>query len=180
MRHFAASAALILSAAPAIAQEAAGDTVAAVLSHFEAGILCAQEVIGTSPAPDTVAGITNIIENDPPFVSNGRQVPAVLGVGFGVKAQSAGIDYPEVTMVLTHPPMGPEGMTRQSYTTSIGTADTSISFYQLEYDYELVIGHWTFTAMAAGKVLYSAGFDVVDPRQVPELGGLCGYEHLLS
>ncbi len=174
-----ASLALCLLAAPASAQEA-GDSIASVLSQFEAGILCAQEVIGTSPAPDTVAGITNIIDSDPPFVSNGRQVPAVLGVGFGVKAQSAGIDYPEVTMVLTHPPMGPEGMTRQSYTTAIGTAVTGISFYQLEYDYELVVGHWTFTAMAEGKVLYSAGFDVVPPEQVPELAGVCGYEDLLS
>lgn len=174
--------ALLLALVPlaAAAEPPEADLRAPEIALFEAGILCAPEAVGTEPAPDTVAGFTNVIEGDPGFVSHGRLVPAVIGVGFGVRAQSKAADFPAVTMVVTHPPMGPEGVTRQSYGSAIGSADTSLSYYHLEYDYELVIGRWTFTALDGDRVLYAAVFDVVPPAEVPELASICGYEDLIS
>lgn len=169
--------AFCLTASAAVADLAASSDIASL----EAGIVCAPEPIGATPAPGTVAGTTHVIETEPDFVSTTRRVPAVLGVGFGVKSRSAapdGID--DITMVVTHPAMGDADTTQQNFVTRISGADLSLTFYQFDYAYELVLGTWQFTAMSDGKALYSVTFEVVDPRQLPELAGVCGYLELLS
>jgi hypothetical protein len=165
----------------ALAAQATGDVVSSKIATYEAGVICAPEIIGYNEAPDTVAGVTNIIESEPPFVSTGRRVPAVQGIGFGIKSQSQDpFGLSDVQMVVTHPPMGPEGITRQSYPTTISGADTSLTFYQFDFDYELVTGPWTFEAMYQGQSLYRVTFDVVAPQAMPELAKVCGFEDLLS
>lgn len=147
----------------------------------EAGIVCPPEPIGTEPAPNTLAGTTYVIADDPAFVSHGRQVPAVLGVGFGVKSRPTdGTDYLTVTIVLTHPKMGDAGVTVQSYDTQISSIGPSLAFFQFDHPYELVKGRWTFTAKSENAVLYSIDFEVVDPAQVPNLADICRYSDLLS
>lgn len=156
------------------------DQLSPLLSSFKAGVFCAPKVISTTPAPDTVAGVTNIIEDVPPFVSAGRNVPAVLGMGFGVLAGSKQLLLLDVLVVVTHPPMGEAGVTRQSYYTDITNIGQSMTLYQFDYDYELVEGPWTITATQGDEILFRAGFTVVPPAIVPELAGVCGYEDLLS
>lgn len=169
--------ALGLSQAPALAEVMSSSQIISV----EAGVICPPEPVGTVPAPGTLAGVTHIIAQEPEFVATGQQVPAVLGVGFGVKAQAANADGIEpVNMVLTHPAMGRDGVTSQNFMTRISGRDPSLTFYQFDYPYELVTGIWQFTAMAGETVLYSVSFDVVDPRQVPKLADVCGYRDLLS
>jgi len=34
--------------------------------------------------------------------------------------------------------------------------------------------------MSGDTILYSVNFEVVDPRQIPELADVCGYQDLLS
>ncbi|MEJ6404366.1 DUF3859 domain-containing protein [Yoonia sp. 2307UL14-13] len=151
------------------------------IASIETGIICPPEPVGTRPAPGTVAGTTNVIGDEPPFVSNSHRVPAVLGIGFGAKSLSEsafGLD--NVTMVVTHPPMGDGAVESQNFLTSISGADPSLTFYQFDYDYELLIGTWRMTAMHKGEVLYTTSFEVVPPSQVPELASVCGYEALLS
>ena len=166
-----------LSMAPALADRTSWPQIASL----EAGIICPPEPVGSAPAPGTLAGVTHIIAQEPTFVSKGRLVPAVLGVGFGVKAQAettGGIE--PVNMVLTHPAMGRDQVTSQNFTTRISGSDPSFTFYQFDYGYELVTGTWQFTAMSGDTVLYTVSFDVVDPRQVPGLADVCGYRDLLS
>jgi len=94
---------LLLLTTPVMAQDKTGPAIAAL----ETGVICPPESTGTRPAPDTVAGVTNVITDEPPFVSTVNRVPAVMGIGFGAKAMSQsafGID--NVTMTITHPPMG--------------------------------------------------------------------------
>ena len=155
----------------------AGDEIV----HFETGVICAPETVGTAPAPGTVAGTTNIIATDPPFVSTGNRVPAVLGIGFGVKAKvgdPAGID--EVLVTITHPPMGRDGAEVQTFASRISGIDPSLTFYQFDYTYELVTGPWTIRAEKDGRVIYKAAFQVLPPQMVPELAAICGFEDLLS
>lgn len=169
--------ALLLLATPLAAQDKSGLAIATL----ETGVICPPESTGTRPAPDTVAGVTNVVAEEPPFVSTVNKVPAVMGIGFGAKAMSEtvfGID--NVTMTITHPPMGPEQATQQSFLTSISGTDTSITFYQFDYDYELLPGEWTMTATSGGDVLYTTSFQVVPPQQVPELAAICNFESLLS
>ena len=151
------------------------------IASFEAGVICPPESVGTNPAPGTLAGETHIIDVDPPFVSTTRRVPAVMGIGFGVKAlaaDQAGLD--DVIMVVTHPPMGDGQVQTQSYVTRISGASPSLTFYQFDFAYELVTGVWQMAAMKDGKVLYRTSFEIVPPRMMPELASVCGFESLLS
>lgn len=151
------------------------------IASLEAGIVCAPEPVGSLPAPGTVAGTTHVIDTEPQFVSTAQRVPAVLGVGFGVKSRSTALDGIDgVTMVVTHPAMGDENVTAQNFETRISGDTPSLTFYQFDFAYELVLGTWQFTAMSGKDTLYSVAFEVVDPRQVPELVGVCGYLELLS
>lgn len=157
------------------------DAISAAIVSLETGVICAPETIGTSPAPDTVAGVTNVIEDEPEFVSTLNRVPAVIGVGFGAKAQSADpFGLAGVTITVRHPAMGPQKVTVQSYDSFISGADNSLTFYQFDFDYELLVGRWTIEARQDGNLLYRSRFDVVPPEQIPELAGVCGFLELLS
>lgn len=168
---------LLLLASPLSAQDKTGPAI----TRLETGVICPPESTGTRPAPGTVAGVTNVIADEPPFVSLVNKVPAVMGIGFGAKAMSEsafGID--NVTMTITHPPMGPEKATSQSFQTSISGTDTSITFYQFDYEYELLPGTWTMQASDGDEVLYTTSFEVVPPQNVPELAAICNFQELLS
>ena len=173
---------LCLSAVGAAADGSTSSvSVNPAIISLEAGIVCPPETVGSTPAPGTIAGTTHIIEVEPPFVSNARQVPAVLGIGFGVKSQTSvagGLN--DVTMYVTHPAMGDTQTEVQSFTSRISDLDPSLTFYQFDYAYELLEGPWTMTAIREGETLFSVGFDVVAPEAVPELARACGYLDLLS
>lgn len=182
LSYIVCAATLCVSAAFAFADATISSVpVSPDISVIEAGIICPPETVGSSPAPDTIAGTTHIIDEEPPFVSTTRVVPAVLDIGFGVKAQTpieGGIN--QITMVVTHPAMGDTGAESQSFLTRISDVEPSLTFYQFDYSYELLPGPWTMTAMRDDEVLYQVDFEVVPPDVVPELAGACGYEDLLS
>ncbi len=171
---------LALAALPLPVAAQGADEVGGGIAAFEAGIICAPEVTGTLPAPDTVAGVTNIVDGPVEFVSRGRNVPAVLGMGFGARAQAKSKDLYAVTVVVTHPPMGAQSQTRQSYQTVVRADQKSVTLYQFDFDYELVPGPWVIEAYDGDVLLYRANFNVVVPSLVPELASICGYENLLS
>ena len=165
----------------AAAHAAPVERISPAIAELQSGVICPPPTVAKQDAPDTVAGSMNLIDENPPFISNNHAVPAVVGIGFGVKARAedlAGI--PDVTMTVTHPPMGPDGTTQQSFPTRIRGGDLSLIFYQFDYRYELLPGEWTMTASAGGEVLYVARFIVVPPQLAPELARICGYEDLLS
>lgn len=159
-----------------------GDVITPMIDFFEAGVLCAQDSGVSREAPDTVAGTTHVIEDAPPFVSDGRLVPAVIGIGFGVRSSVVsplGLDG--VTMTVTHPPFSGSGATEQSFVTVVGgQGDPGITFYQFDYGYELALGDWTMIARLGDDVLYEVTFTVVPPSALPDLAGVCGYLDLLS
>ena len=157
------------------------DMRGALIDVHHAGIICAPPTSGIAPAPDTVAGTTHLIDVEPAFISLNRRVPAVLGIAFGVKAQSSvigGLD--DVTMTVTHPAMGTFGATSQSYQTAISGTYPSLTFYQFDFDYELLTGIWQMQASRGSQILYRTTFEVVPPAQVLELASVCGFEELLS
>lgn len=163
------------------AHAAPADMTSPLIGSLETGVICPPPTVGETAAPDTVAGVTHLVAEDPPFVSMSRRVPAVIGIGFGAKSLTADLlGLSEVTMTVTHPPMGKDGITQQSFLTRIDGTSPSLTFYQFDYAYELVQGRWQMEAMKDGKVLYRASFDVVAPQQAPELAQVCGFEELLS
>lgn len=159
---------------------ATAETVSDFVAGFESGVICPPPTTGERSAPGTVAGVTHVIEDNPPFVSVQNRVPAVKGIGFGVKASVVFAEGLPVTMVLTHPPMGAEGVTSQEFTSHLSGDTRSITFYQFDYAYELLVGRWTMQALSGDTVIYATEFDVLPPEEVPELAGICGFENLLS
>lgn len=172
---------LIALPALALAQAPLPDVTSAKMASVEAGVICAPETTGELEAPGTVAGTTHLIAEEPPFIAVTRRVPAVLGVGFGIKSRTvdlAGLDG--VTMTVTHPPMGDGAVTRQTFQTVIRGTDPSLTFYQFDFGYELLPGIWQMQASVGEEVLYRATFEVLPAAMVPELATACGFEDLLS
>ena len=58
---------LSLAACPLAGVAQSIDQISPRLSSFRVGVFCAPDVIDTTPAPDTVAGVTNVIEDVPEF-----------------------------------------------------------------------------------------------------------------
>ncbi len=129
------------------------------------------------PAPDTLAGFINTVDPDVNFVSPSREIPAIVGLRFGVRTMARVRPRPGVTITITHPPMEPEGTTHQSYVITMPVW-TRIDGYLFEYERDLVPGDWTISAADGDVTLFTAHFTVVDPAELPELTGLC--QELLS
>ena len=181
MKHIALIAALSLPAVAAAQTGPQPDTISPVMHSVDAGVICAPTPTGEMDAPGTVAGTTHLIGEEPPFVSAARRVPAVLGIGFGIKSQSVDTNgISDVVMMITHPPMGDAGAQSQTFTSSISGLDPSLTFYQFDFEYELLPGIWQIQASKDGKVLYRTTFEVLPPELVPELASVCGFEELLS
>lgn len=160
-----------------------GDPKSPDIEFFEAGVICAQDTGVSRPAPDTVAGTTHVIDEARPFVSsNHRTVPAVIGIGFGVRASPVFANGVwDVVMSVTHPAFAGGGATQQSFLTSLGPQGApGVTFYQFDYPYELALGDWTMNASVGDTIYYRATFTVVAPQSVPSLAGACGYLDLLS
>lgn len=153
---------------------AEGDVVGRALGSFEAGIFCAPPTIGTRPSPETVAGTTHVVDVTPEILSNTRLVPAEIGFAFGVLARAKSADLWGLTMIVTHPPMGPDGTTEQRFDTFVGTDAPSATYYQFDHESELLPGRWTLEARDGDSVVYRASFTVVPPHEVPGLAGACG------
>ncbi len=174
--------AFLLTCALCVSAAAAqpADTLDARITGFETGVVCNPVVVDLAPAPDTVSGSVNVVTDLPGFTADSRRVPAVIGISFGAVIGPNLADFPYVEMVVTHPPMGPNGVTEQRYPTSFLSGDRSPAIYMLEREDELVIGTWTFEARAEGAVLFRSTFEVVPPQALPELARICDYENLLS
>ena len=160
----------------------AKDFTSPLIGFLEAGVVCAQDTGVVREAPDTVAGTTHVVDEIPPFVSTGRRVPAVIGIGFGVQSGLVGdLGQDGVLITVTQPPFAGSGATQQSFVSRVGSETVpSITFYQFDFGYELALGDWTMTASVGAATLYEVSFTVVPPAEMPELAGICGFTDLLG
>lgn len=166
---------LCLALLPApLRAEMAADVVSPDLSLMEAGMTCRPQVTGTVTAPGTMKGSIAVVRDPMAFVATGRQVPAVLGLGFGVRARLADPGQRrEVTIVVTHPPMAPGGVTRESWTATLTGLTSLLNSYRFETEAELVPGDWTISAEAGGKVLFRVPYTVLPADRLPGLAQVC-------
>ena len=144
--------ALALLAAPATAQ----------VQLLEAGIVCPRIVTGELvEAPDTEVGAIRQISGGIVFDLNARTVPTMsnlsFGIRFGLKPGAAGRD---ATVVVTHPPMGERGVTRQSWVTDLIPGEDNVNVFTFEFDYEKVPGDWTFGVEIEGQPVITVPFEV--------------------
>ncbi|BBU54029.1 MULTISPECIES: DUF3859 domain-containing protein [Mameliella] len=168
-----------LVGAPALADVGAFVEPPLTLEAF--GVICEVELQGTRPAPDTLSGLLNLVDQDRPIDVETVQVPAEMGLSFGIRASlTAGSSVPEVTIVVTHPPMGPEGRTVERWVTPMNFGDVSLNLFTFERDYELVEGPWMFQVERDGKVLLQQPFEVTAPGTIPAVQQACFAAEVVS
>jgi len=137
------------------------------VAAFDYGYFCALDPVEEQASPDTVSGTVQLVADLPTFIARDLNVPAQVGVGFGVHVQTLPQFAGQVTVTSEHPPMGPNGVTRQSWVTDLSATEQNYVGYSFEYDYELLPGLWTLSAQANGRMLYSITFNILPPTQSP-------------
>lgn len=149
-------------------------------SRFDTGWFCALDPVSSQVAEDTISGRVDHYADRPAFAVHGDMIPAALGVSFGVHVQaSPGFDGP-VTIVVTHPPMGPDGVSRESWQGALSATQYLYNGFAFEEDYELVTGEWTMSAFAGSRLVYKATFQVVPGAALPGGPPNCTWQDLSS
>ncbi|PIE09524.1 MAG: hypothetical protein CSA72_12950 [Rhodobacterales bacterium] len=141
----------------------------------EYGVSCATGVSDTDIAPDTVLGEINILPDGREILWPQSEVPAALGIGFGLWFDTTSVPRGMTLTTITHPPMGPQGVTRESWKTfqSGDTQEPHYVGYTLELPYELVRGPWRVEVTRNGKTLAAQDFVLVAPEAYPEIIATC-------
>jgi len=146
------------------------------------GLICAPPEGGRRDAPDTASGWIHVPDNPIDIRVEGVVAPALLGTGFGLRylLEGAGAMPVPVRYTVEHPPLPPEGLTRQSWESLAMPGVPEQVFFQFDIEDELQPGRWSFTAHSGETELFHAGFDVVPPDTVPHLTGLCRGDDMLA
>ena len=173
MRLFVLILAAIVTGHAARAQsDIAGDV--GFFDRLQAGILCVDGTSRHEPAPSTRLGYVNLVDGQIVLGLATQRVPAIAGLAFGVVANVADTGgQAGVSIVVTHPPMGSDGSTRDVWQNDFVAGEQSSSFFRFEYPEELVTGDWSIQAEAGGRVFYTARFRVVDPGAMPGFVNPC-------
>jgi hypothetical protein len=158
-------------AAPAFAEVTGDRTFFATL---EAGILCVDGTSTSEPAPGTRLGYIDTVEGDISLGLATTRIPALPDLSFGVISTVIdGQGATGVTIIVSHPPMGTEGSTRDAWQRDFYGGGQDASFFSFDYPEELVTGDWTMQAMLGDRLLYEASFVVVDPGAMPGFASPC-------
>lgn len=167
--------ALILCLLPLAARAETGLVAdPALFATLGAGIICADPPSEQQPAPDTISGFVDLVGGTVYLGRPALRVPALPGLAFGVAGQVVPLSGAQgVTINVTHPPMAPNGVTRQSWTSDFLPGSTTANFFRFDLPEERVPGRWTMQAVLDGQVLYEARFDVVDPARMPGFADPC-------
>lgn len=165
---------LLLSATGATAQITPNPRVSPLLAALDYGIYCAPDPERRDPAPGTASGVINIVPGIPEFRFRQKIVPAEIGVGFGVLVTAPpGVLHEPVTVTVTHPPYGNDGIEVEQWVTDIDDGLNLVGF-SFDHAHELVLGQWTFAAETLdGDELFHIAFEIVAPELMPQVISTC-------
>lgn len=166
---------LVLATMPALAQNQSP-----IVSQTY-GVICAVDMQGQQPAPATESGVINLVDQSRDFDVVTHQVPAEIGLSFGMRAVTAeGSSMETARMSVTHPPMGATGITRQSWAAPLRGGMPALNMFTFEKPHELVQGTWVFQLIFADKILSEQVFQVLPGGSVPPVQKTCGGLQLTS
>ncbi|QBY02301.1 DUF3859 domain-containing protein [Rhodophyticola sp. CCM32] len=171
----AAALACIAPGFPALAQpDDDNPVIGPGIARLEYGVYCAQEPDATEEAPGTAAGVVNLVSEIPAIRWPQFQVPADIGIGFGVIIET-GDDrvLDPVIITVTHPPFPDSGIEVEQWLTRIDGQSPSLHGFSFEYEAERVPGDWTFSASYKGQELYHVTFQVLPGTAMPEFALTC-------
>ena len=167
LRFFLFSLLACASAVPAMA-ELAPITAAPGIVLEKVGIYCKLETEGREAAPETDLGYIQVLVATPEFAFDQREVPARLGISFGVLATSDR-DIAQARIEVRRP-----GTSKPDIWYSDFFADTpSLRGFSFDFASELTPGIWTFSAHDGDRQLYSVEFEVVPGSDLPGISSDC-------
>ncbi|WP_210410508.1 DUF3859 domain-containing protein [Oceanicola sp. D3] len=135
-----------------------------VIERLEFGLTCPLPIVSSKDAPGTENGRVDIFEGEAQFVDSHQQVPAVLGVGFGVKAWAhEGATPMAITIRSLHPAFPGTGTTSQSFASHLGPEAPMTHIFTFDAPHEATPGLWQLQALQGQKLIYSVSFQVVPP-----------------
>lgn len=144
------------------------------------GVICAVQHTGVRTAPLTESGTVNLINDNRKIDVTTSVVPAQIGLSFGIQAETSQRFENGIRVVVTHAPMGPRGVTMESWTTPLDRGRPMLSLFSFEHGYELVEGPWVFQLVLNGEVLAEQAFLVVPPEAAPKVMRACFPDPALS
>jgi hypothetical protein len=158
---------------PLLAAALLAGPASAQVALVEAGIVCPREVTGAlREAPGTEAGVIRDLDQATEFDLTTRVVPTMPDISFGFRVGATGGAGEVVSIVVTHPPMGERGVTRQEWTTVLAPGTTALNLFTFEEAYEMVPGPWAFAVEAGGERMAEARFEVTE-APVPTVEAMC-------
>lgn len=170
-----AALALVLSVPPApAAQDLPNPFTSDLIDSLVYGVYCAEAPVDLEQAPETAAGVVNIVPAIPEMRAVTTLVPAQIGIGFGVVVQAReGVVLDPATITITHPPYPDTGIEVERWVTSIDGEGPGLIGFSFELATELVTGPWSFEAEHQGDVIFRVAFEVVPPALLPDLAQGC-------
>jgi hypothetical protein len=142
------------------------------LANLSFGLYCAIAVTGRAEEPNTASGYIHLADEAADFQWPGQNiVPAVLGLAFGVKAQTRqGIAFPNAEMRVFQPGRAEPDI----WGTGFSDQDSSLAFFRFDRPDELVPGIWVFEAWSGRTRLYRVEFEVVPAAEGNAIVQACG------
>ncbi|GGG66752.1 hypothetical protein GCM10011415_12020 [Salipiger pallidus] len=145
------------------------------------GVICQISSEGSRPAPDTMVGQINLIEQTRDLDVTTQLVPATAGISFGIKFMLApGAGTREATVIVTHPPMGEAGITRETWLSTVDEFSPSLNLFTFEFPYEMVPGPWVMALELDGERVLEQSFEVVSELAAPAVLSVCYGQDFVS
>lgn len=141
------------------------------IARLEVGVFCAWQQMDRAPAPDTANGWIHVPVDEVTFQWPDRQVvPAVIGMGFGLRATAApGFETAAGEVRVYRPGRS----TPETWASDVSDFGPTLAFFRFDTKDELIPGRWVFEGWDRDQLLYRAEFEVVLPSALPGMAGAC-------
>ena len=165
---FLSTLAMVLVTVGLALADPAPPTASVLAEIVEYGIYCKPKEAGRVDAPDTALGYINLFEGEFDFRFHQQQVPAQLGMSFGLIIRPA-IDVPVARMETYKP-----GTTApEVWYTDLHAGEPKTRGFSFDFPEELILGTWRMEGWDGDTRLYSIEFQVVPPSALPGIGPDC-------
>ncbi|MFE3836668.1 hypothetical protein [Pseudogemmobacter sonorensis] len=153
---------LILGLAPPALAKPPAPQSAEFLEILDVGLYCRPPVERTEEAPGTTLGYVNLTVGAPEILYSQQQVPATLGVSFGLIFVSD-----ETILDARMETHRPGAETPDIWYSNLFAGSSSSRGFTFEFEEELRLGRWRLEAWEEERLVYRVEFDVVPAGEAP-------------
>ena len=158
---------LAVAAMPALAELAPVRTAPGLVIE-KLGIYCKLESEGREAAPGTDLGYVQVLSATPEFAFEQREIPARLGISFGIMAISDR-DIPQARIEVSRPGLSKPDVWYSDFNAGV----SEVRGFSFDFAHELVPGIWRFSAHDGDLLLYSVEFEVLPGSELPGVSSDC-------